>query len=102
MLGIVYTVYVLFRWFYILLIIYISNLTIGKKKYVDVEEQVKTILQKANELKTIANTKIDFEMLINCHIGIMNGKYQKGLSQDFLDKLFSDDESGVKWTRTNF
>lgn len=56
----------------------------------------KNLCQKANELKMIANTKIDFEMLINCHIGIMNGKYQKGLSQDFLDKLFSDDESGVK------
>lgn len=55
----------------------------------------KNLCQKANELKTIANTKIDFEMLINCHIGIMNGKYQKdenkrGVSQEFIDNFFEN------------
>lgn len=53
------------------------------------------LCQKANKLKTIANTKIDFEMLINCHIGIMNGKYakdgnKKGVSQEFIDEFFAD------------
>ena len=55
----------------------------------------KNLCRKANELKTIANTKIDFEMLINCHIGIMNGKYQKdenkrGVSQEFIDNFFEN------------
>ena len=55
----------------------------------------KNLCQKANELKTIANTKIDFEMLINCHIGIMNGKYHKdenkrGVSQEFIDNFFEN------------
>lgn len=57
-------------------------------------EQYKILCKKANELKTIAKTKIDFEMMLNCHIGIMNGKYKakntstKGVSQAFIDKFF--------------
>ncbi len=46
------------------LIIYISNLTIGKKKYVDVEEQVKTILQKANELKQKSLEDMDNDKIV--------------------------------------
>lgn len=57
-------------------------------------EQYKVLCRKANELKTIAKNKIDFEMMLNCHIGIMNGKYEtknttaKGVSQEFIDKFF--------------
>lgn len=55
----------------------------------------KNLCKNANELKTIANTKIDFEMLLNCHIGIMNGKYKKdqnkkGVSQEFIDDFFEN------------
>lgn len=55
----------------------------------------KNLCQKANKLKKIANTKIDFEMLINCHIGIMNGKYEKdgnkkGVSQEFINDFFAN------------
>lgn len=41
------------------LIIYISNLTIGKKKYFDVQEEVKEIIEQANNLKIIAMKSID-------------------------------------------
>lgn len=57
-------------------------------------EKFKTLCQKANKLKQIAKTKLDFEMIINNHIGIMNGKYEtkntpaKGVSQEFIDKFF--------------
>jgi len=55
----------------------------------------KKLCQEANYLKTIANTKIDFEMMLNCHIGIMNGKYQqdgnkRGVSQEFIDNFFEN------------
>lgn len=58
-------------------------------------EYFKNLCKNANELKTIANTKIDFEMLLNCHIGIMNGKYKKdqnkkGVSQEFIDDFFEN------------
>ena len=58
----------------------------------------KNLCRNANDLKTIANTKIDFEMLLNCHIGIMNGKYEKGgnkkgVSAKMIDELFSIGES---------
>ncbi|MCI9064152.1 MAG: cyclodeaminase/cyclohydrolase family protein [Clostridia bacterium] len=41
------------------LIIYISNLTIGKKKYLEVEEEVKQILQEAKVLKQKSMLSID-------------------------------------------
>lgn len=55
----------------------------------------KKLCHEANYLKTIANTKIDFEMMLNCHIGIMNGKYQqdgnkRGVSQEFIDNFFEN------------
>lgn len=66
-------------------------------------EQYKTLCRKANELKTIAKNKIDFEMMLNCYIGIMNGKYEnknttsKGVSQAFIDKFFDKKrEEGLK------
>lgn len=40
------------------------------------KETYDKLCQKANSLKTIANKQIDFEMMINCHIGILNGKYE--------------------------
>lgn len=46
----------------------------------------KNLCQKANDLKTIANTKIDFEMIINCHIGIMNGKYIKCETKEDIER----------------
>lgn len=39
-------------------------------------EQYKLLCEKANHLQKIADTKIDFEMMLNCYIGIMNGKYE--------------------------
>ena len=35
------------------------------------------LCKKANDIKYIANSRIDFKSLINNHIGIMNGKYEK-------------------------
>lgn len=35
------------------------------------------LCKKANEIKHIANRRIDFKSLLNNHIGIMNGKYEK-------------------------
>ena len=46
------------------LIMYISNLTIGKKKYADVEEQVKEIFNEANRLKTKTLQMIDGDKLV--------------------------------------
>lgn len=34
------------------------------------------LCQKANNLRIIANKQIDFEMMLNCYIGILNGKYE--------------------------
>ncbi len=34
------------------------------------------LCQKANDLRIIANKQIDFEMMLNCYIGILNGKYE--------------------------
>lgn len=39
-------------------------------------EYFKKVCLKANEIKFIANNKIDLKSLINNHIGIMNGKYE--------------------------
>ena len=41
------------------LIIYISNLTIGKKKYIDVQEKVEEILEQAKKLKRVSMKSID-------------------------------------------
>lgn len=56
-------------------------------------EYFKGLCIKANDLKTIANNKIDFKSLLNNHIGIMNDKYLqnatiKGVSQSFIDDFF--------------
>lgn len=66
-------------------------------------EKYKALCRKANKLKTIAKNKIDFEMMLNCYIGIMNGKYEtknatsKGVSQDFINKFFDKKrEEGLK------
>lgn len=53
------------------------------------------LCSKANELKKIIETKIDFRSMIRNHIGIMNGKYnnkaspKKGLSQEFINDFFN-------------
>lgn len=41
----------------------------------------KELCIKANEIVTIAATKIDFEMMLNCYIGILNGKYPTNSDQ---------------------
>ena len=46
------------------LIIYISNLTIGKKKYADVEDKVKAIFDEANNLKAKTLQMIDGDKLV--------------------------------------
>ena len=46
------------------LIIYISNLTIGKKKYEDVQEKVQEILDKAKYLKQKSLESIDKDVLV--------------------------------------
>ena len=54
-------------------------------------ERFELLCQKANELRTIVDTKIDFEMMLNNHIGIMNGKYQqkqKGVSKETIEAAF--------------
>lgn len=39
------------------------------------QEKFKELCKNANDLQKIADIKIDFEMMLNCHIGIVNGKY---------------------------
>ena len=39
-------------------------------------ELFKDLCRRANVLRTIANTRIDFETMLNCRIGILNGKYE--------------------------
>ncbi len=46
------------------LIIYISNLTIGKKKYADVEGRVKAILEQANNLKQQSLEDMDNDKIV--------------------------------------
>lgn len=38
----------------------------------------KDVCRKANKLRTICNTKIDFKMVLNNHSGIMSDKYSSG------------------------
>lgn len=46
------------------------------------------VCKKANKLKTIANRLIDFETVINCYVGILNGKYiDKEQEQNSIDAL---------------
>ena len=51
------------------------------------------LCKKANNVKYIANSRIDFKSLINNHIGIMNGKYEKPPDeteeaiQSYMEKL---------------
>ena len=50
-------------------------------------EQYQLLCEKANKLQKIADRKIDFEMMLNCYIGIMNGKYQqksKGVTRESI------------------
>ena len=39
-------------------------------------EYIEKLCKKANELKFIADKRIDFKSMLNNHIGIMNGKYE--------------------------
>lgn len=66
-------------------------------------EYFERVCLKANRLKSIANSKIDLKMLLNCHIGIMNGKYddkeKSGKSnkiEEFLKRKRLEDEEGVQ------
>jgi hypothetical protein len=46
------------------------------------------VCKKANRLKTIANRLIDFETVINCYVGILNGKYiDKEQEQNSIEAL---------------
>jgi hypothetical protein len=46
------------------------------------------VCKKANKLKTIANRLIDFETVINCYVGILNGKYiDKEQEQNSIEAL---------------
>lgn len=50
-----------------------------------------SLCKKANELKKIVDSKIDFRSMIRNHIGIMNGKYQqkqKGVSKETIEAAF--------------
>lgn len=49
-------------------------------------EYFKSLCQKGNELKTIVNNPIDFNILIAKHIRIMNGFYQKGKTGGQTDR----------------
>ena len=46
---------------------------------------------KANELKIIVTTKIDFKMMIKNHNGIMQGKYIKEVNEPDLLSMFDFD-----------
>lgn len=53
------------------------------------------LCKRANLLKKIVNTRIDFRSMVRNHIGIMNGKYDnkaspRGVSQDFIDSYFDE------------
>lgn len=48
------------------------------------------LCDKANELKTIVDTKIDFKMMINNHDGIINGKYIKEYKEPDLSEFNFD------------
>lgn len=60
------------------------------------------LCKKANRLEKIVDSRIDFKMLINNHIGIMNGKYETKTSTA-LDKKYSaiDDFFAKKREVTN-
>lgn len=68
-------------------------------------ENYRLLCQKANTLKVIAKNKIDFEMMLNCHIGIMNGKYDNKaspntkVSADFINSYFDNkrEEEKIKY-----
>ena len=49
-------------------------------------EQYKLLCEKANKLQKIADTRIDFEMMLNCYIGIMNGKYESEKPMTALER----------------
>lgn len=59
-------------------------------------EQYKLLCEKANHLQKIAETKIDFEMMLNCYIGIMNGKYEqkpanrRGVSPETIKRCIAE------------
>ena len=53
-------------------------------------EYFENLCTKANELKTIVDTKIDFKMMINNHDGIMNGKYIKEYKEPDLSEFNFD------------
>ena len=50
------------------------------------------LCDKANSIVKIADTKIDLEMMLNCHVGIMNGKYKKikGVSSETIKRCIEE------------
>lgn len=50
------------------------------------------LCKKANSLKSIVNTKIDFRSMLKNHIGIMNGKYDKTVLNISEQKTIRDDD----------
>ena len=56
-------------------------------------EYFTTICKKANELKIIADKKIDLKMILNCYEGIDNGKYIKTEAEEWsVNDLFKKEE----------
>jgi hypothetical protein len=58
----------------------------------------KELCEKANKLEKIANRKIDFEMMLNCYVGILNGKYESNapperpvLTRESILKMIRDE-----------
>lgn len=56
------------------------------------------LCEKANNLEKIANSKIDFEMMLNCYVGILNGKYESNapperpvLTRESILKMIRDE-----------
>ena len=52
-----------------------------RKEIDDDVGKFREICIKANELRFIAKNKIDFLMVLNCYLGILNGKYSNSTEQ---------------------
>lgn len=50
-------------------------------------DYLKDVCQKANKLKVICDTALDFKSVIKNHISIFNGKFSKGDSEGMISKL---------------
>lgn len=80
------------------LIKYISNLTIGKKKYEDVEQQVKEILEKAEELKIYMLQLIDKDKEILENI-LEKYKTRKERKEEYENACKEAVELGIEVTK---